>query len=46
MEIPIYFYIDDEGVKHYDYEEIANEFENRLSKITNVRVMCSVVEEV
>jgi hypothetical protein len=46
IEIPIYYYEDEDGNKVYDFEEMANEFENRLNEITNVSVMCSVVEEV
>ena len=46
IEIPICFYKDDEGNKVYDYEAMAEEFENRLSKITNVTVMCSVSEDI
>ena len=45
-EIPICFYTDDEGNKVYDYEAMAEEFENRLSKVTNVTVMCSVSEDI
>ena len=32
--------------KVYDYEEMANEFENKLSEITGVIVMCSVSEDI
>ena len=46
IEIPICFYKDDEGNKVYDYEAMAEEFENRLSKVTNVTVMCSVSEDI
>ena len=46
IEIPICFYKDDDGNKVYDYETMAEEFENRLSKITNVTVMCSVSEDI
>ena len=46
IEIPICFYTDDEGNKVYDYEAMAEEFENRLSKITKVTVMCSVSEDI
>ena len=46
IEIPICFYTDDEGNKVYDYEVMAEEFENRLSKIVGVTVMCSVSEDI
>ena len=46
IEIPICFYKDDDGNKVYDYETMAEEFENRLSKVTNVTVMCSVSEDI
>ena len=46
IEIPICFYKDDNGEKVYDYEAMAEEFENRLSKITGVTVMCSVSEDI
>ena len=36
----------DEGNKVYDYEAMAEEFENRLSKIVGVTVMCSVSEDI
>jgi len=46
IEIPICFYKDDNGEKVYDYEVMAEEFENRLSKVTGVTVMCSVSEDI
>ena len=46
IEIPIIYYTDAEtNEKVYDFEEMANEFENMLSKITKVSVMCSIVED-
>jgi len=46
IEIPIMYYIDDEtNKKVYDLEGMANEFENMLSRITKVSVMCSIVED-
>ena len=45
IEIPIYFYADDDGNKVYDYEAMAEEFENRLSKVVGVTVMCSISED-
>ena len=46
IEIPICFYRDENGNKYYDYEAMAEEFENKLSKITGVTVMCSVSEDI
>ena len=46
IEIPICFYKDDNGEKVYDYEVMAEEFENRLSKVTSATVMCSVSEDI
>ena len=46
IEVPICFYTDDDGNKVYDYEAMAEEFENRLSKIVGVTVMCSVSEDI
>ena len=39
-------YEDEDGNKVYDYEEMANEFENKLSEISGVTVMCSVSEDI
>tara|TARA_R100001510_G_C7637346_1_gene195278 strand:+ start:106 stop:297 length:192 start_codon:yes stop_codon:yes gene_type:complete len=46
IQIPIYYYKDDDGNKVYDYESMAEEFENELSKIVGVTVMCSVSEDI
>ena len=46
IEIPICFYRDEDGKKHYDYEAMAEEFENELSKIVGATVMCSVSEDI
>ena len=46
IELGIYYYEDEDGNKVYDYEEMANEFENKLSEITGVTVMCSVSEDI
>ena len=46
IEIPICFYKDENGDKVYDYETMAEEFENKLSKITGATVMCSVSEDI
>jgi len=46
IEIGIYYYEDDDGNKVYDYESMAEEFENELSKIVGVTVMCSISEDI
>ena len=46
IEIGIYYYEDEDGNKVYDYEEMANEFENKLSEITGVTLMCSLSEDI
>ena len=46
IEVPIMYYTDDETNKRvYDFEEMANEFESKISKITKVSVMCSIIED-
>ena len=45
IEIPICFYEDDDGNKVFDLEAMAEEFENELSKVVSVNVMCSVSED-
>ena len=41
--VPIMYYIDDNGKKVYDFEEMANHFEQELSKLDDsVVVMCSI----
>ena len=45
IEIPICFYINDNGDKVYDLEAMAEEFENELSKLTQCVVMCSIKED-
>ena len=40
IEIPIMYHTDDEtNERVYDFEAMANEFENRISRITKVTVM-------
>tara|TARA_R100000329_G_C7577243_1_gene204475 strand:- start:462 stop:623 length:162 start_codon:yes stop_codon:yes gene_type:complete len=46
IEITIYYYKDEDGNKIYDYEAMAEEFENKLSEITKSTVMCSVSEDI
>lgn len=46
IEIPMLYHIDEKtGEKIYDLEEMANEFENKLSKLTQSTVMCSILED-
>jgi len=45
IEIPICFYEDDDGNKVFDLEAMAEEFENKLTKVVGVTVMCSVSED-
>jgi len=43
IQIPIYYYEDDDGNKVYDFEEMSNEFEHKLSELDeSAVVMCSV----
>jgi hypothetical protein len=43
IEVNIYYYIDDNGKKVYDFEEMADEFEQKLSELDDsVVVMVSV----
>jgi len=43
ISVPIMYYIDDNGNKVYDFEEMANHFEQELSKLDDsVVVMCSI----
>ncbi len=48
IPMPVYFYKDEEtGEKHYDFEEMANELENRICEKLNrnVLIMLSEVDE-
>jgi N-acetylmuramoyl-L-alanine amidase CwlA len=45
IEIPICFYEDDDGNKVFDLEAMAEEFENELTKVVGLTVMCSVSED-
>ena len=46
IEIDICYHKDEDGNKVYDYDAMAEEFENKLSKITKVTVMCSVSSDI
>ena len=48
IEMPVYFWEDeDTGEKHYDFEEMANELENRICDILgrNVLIMLYEIED-
>ena len=41
--VPIYYIVNDDGSKTYDFEQMTEEFENKLSELDDsVVVMCSV----
>jgi hypothetical protein len=41
--VPVYYYEDENGVIHYDFEEMADYFENELAQLDkSVVVMCSI----
>lgn len=44
IEVGVYWYHDEEtGKIHFDFEEMANEFEQELSKLDkNAIIMCSI----
>tara|TARA_A100001201_G_scaffold85209_1_gene75389 strand:- start:46 stop:219 length:174 start_codon:yes stop_codon:yes gene_type:complete len=47
IEIPIVYCTDENGFKKYDFEEMANLFENQLSELDeSVVVMCSTEPEI
>ena len=43
IKMPIYYYEED-GKKHYDFEEMANELENLIEKICNRNVLITISE--
>ena len=45
IEVPVCFYEDDDGNKVFDLEAMAEEFQNELTKVVGVTVMCSVYED-
>ena len=48
IKMPVYYWEDEETKeKHYDFEEMANELENRISDLLgrNVLITISEVEE-
>lgn len=46
IEITLYYRKEKDGTKGLDYEAIAEDFEDKLSNIVDVPVMCSVTEDV
>ena len=43
IQIPIYYYEDDDGNKVYDFEEMADEIEQKLSELDKTAVVtCDV----
>ena len=44
IEIGVYYYIDESGNKVYDFEAMSEEFEGKLSELTECVVMCSIKE--
>ena len=44
IKMPIYYYIEENGEKYYDWEEMANELENRICKILNRNVLITLSE--
>ena len=43
IKVPVMYYIDGEGNRVYDFEEMTDTFENQLSQLDeNVIIMCSV----
>jgi hypothetical protein len=44
IEVNIYYYIDENGKKVYDFEEMADEFEQKLSELDDSVVVIVSVE--
>lgn len=43
IKMPVYYYEED-GKKHYDFEEMANELEHRICKALNRNVLITISE--
>ena len=43
IKMPIYYIIEETGEKHYDFEEMANELENRICKALNRKVLITII---
>ena len=47
IKIPVCYYNDKDGNKIYDYDAMAEEFENELNKLTgSSTVMCSISDDI
>lgn len=45
IKMPVYFWVDeDTGEKHYDFEEMANELENRICDKLGRNVLITLSE--
>ena len=44
IRMPIYYIIEETGEKHYDFEEMADELENRICKTLNRNVLITISE--
>ena len=44
IKMPVYYIIEETGEKHYDWEEMANELENRISETLNQNVLITISE--
>lgn len=44
IKMPIYYYKGEDGEKHYDFEEMANELENLICKTLNRNVLITISE--
>jgi len=44
IEVNIYYYIDEDGKKVYDFEQMADEFEQKLSELDDSVVVIVSVE--
>ena len=44
IKMPVYFWEDEDCNKHYDFEEMANELENRICKNLNRNVLITLSE--
>ena len=45
IKVPVLWYENEDGNMCFDFEEMANEFENKLAELDpNVVVMCSIEE--
>ena len=44
IKMPIYYIIEESGEKYYDFEEMANELENRICKTLNRNILITISE--